>query len=82
MTGDAAKTALQKLGLKVTVSRRSATPSTPASPSASTRPPDCTAPQPVTLTVSKGPQLVYIPSDIENCSPDHAKSYLQGLGLK
>jgi beta-lactam-binding protein with PASTA domain len=38
--------------------------------------------QAVTLTVSKGPQMVYIPNNIEDYSPNHAESYLTGLGLK
>ena len=81
LTGDAAKTALQKLGLKVTVVQAFSTTVDPGNAISIKPASGLHRTQPVTLTVSKGPQLVYIPSDIENWSPDHATSYLQGIGL-
>jgi serine/threonine protein kinase/beta-lactam-binding protein with PASTA domain len=81
LTGDAAKAALEKAGLKVTVAQAfSSTVNfgmaigiTPATGLHRT--------QSVKLTVSKGPQMVYIPSNIEDYSPSNAESYLTGLGL-
>jgi beta-lactam-binding protein with PASTA domain len=81
LTGADAQRALQKLGLKVTVTQDfsdtvnigfviGATPTTGLHRT-----------QAVTLSVSKGPQVVTIPPGIENDSPGFAKQVLQSLGL-
>jgi serine/threonine-protein kinase len=81
LTPAAAQTALQKLGLRVTqTSEFSETVSiggvigiTPTTGLYRT--------QAVSLRISKGPQLVQIPSGIENVSPGYAKQLLSSLGL-
>jgi beta-lactam-binding protein with PASTA domain len=81
LTGDAAKAALEKVGLKVTVTQAFST-TVDAGIAIGIKPATgLHRMQAVTLTVSKGPQLVYIPSGIEGDSPDHAESILEGLGL-
>ncbi len=82
LTGDEATAALQKLGLKVKVVQDfsetiNINQVISLSPSKNLH-----RTQTVTLTVSKGPQLVTIPSYIEDYSPQHAKDVLQNLGLK
>jgi beta-lactam-binding protein with PASTA domain/predicted Ser/Thr protein kinase len=82
LTQSAATAALQKVGLKVsvvtayseTIDAGIAISISPATGLHRT--------QTVTLTVSKGPQMAYIPGDIEDYSPSHAEAYLKGLGLK
>jgi eukaryotic-like serine/threonine-protein kinase len=82
LTGDAAKAALEKIGLKVTVTQafsETIDPGIAIGINPATR---LHRTQAVTLTVSKGPQFVYIPSNIEDYSPSNAESYLKSLGLK
>ena len=82
LTGDAAKAALEKVGLKVTVAQAFSTTVNAGIAIGITPATGLHRTQAVTLTVSKGPQMVYIPSNIEDYSPSHAESYLTGLGLQ
>ncbi len=82
MSGTAALAALQKLGLKVTTDQEFSETVPTGQAIALTPSSGLHRTQPVKLTISKGPQYVLIPGDIENWSPDHAKQYLQSLGLK
>ncbi|MCW2549861.1 MAG: protein kinase [Mycobacterium sp.] len=81
LSGDAAKAALEKVGLKVTVVEAFSTTVDTGTAIGLKPATGLHRMQAVTLTVSKGPQMVYIPSDIENDSPSHAESVLEGLGL-
>jgi beta-lactam-binding protein with PASTA domain/predicted Ser/Thr protein kinase len=81
LTGDAARTALEKAGLKVTVVQAFSTTVNSGIAIGIKPATGLHRTDPVTLTVSKGPQLVYIPSDLEDYSPSHAESYLEGIGL-
>ncbi len=82
MSGQAALSALQKLGLKVTADQEFSE-TVPSGQAISLTPSSgLHRTQSVKLIISKGPQYVLIPGDIENWSPDHAKQYLQSLGLK
>ena len=81
LTGDAAKAALEKAGLKVTVAQAFSSTVNSGMAIKITPATGLHRTQSVTLTVSKGPQMVYIPSNIEDYSPSNAESYLTGLGL-
>ncbi len=82
VTGDAAQQQLQKLGLKVTRAEEFSDTVPIGQVIRLTPDTGLHRLQTVTLTVSKGPQLVQIPGNIENYSPDHAKQLLQSLGLQ
>jgi beta-lactam-binding protein with PASTA domain len=82
MTAGTATTALQKLGLKVTVSN-DFSETVPIGQVIGVIPATgLHRTQKVSLSVSKGPRLVQIPNDIErDFSPGYAKQYLSSLGL-
>jgi serine/threonine-protein kinase len=77
----AAQTALQKVGLRVTTSNDFNNTVPVGQVIAITPSTGLHRTQIVTLHVSKGPQMVRIPADIENYSPGYAKQVLQSLGL-
>ena len=82
LTGDQAKDALIKLGLKVDVSYEYSETVTfnrvvSVNPDTGLHRTDTVA-----MVVSKGPPLVQIPPGIKSYSPDNAKNYLKSLGLK
>jgi serine/threonine protein kinase/beta-lactam-binding protein with PASTA domain len=82
LTGDAAKAALEKLALKVTVVQDFSETVTSGNAIGITPTTGLHRTDPVKLSVSKGPQLIYIPNNIEDYSPEHAEQYLKSLGLK
>ncbi len=81
LTGDQAVKVLQKLDLKVTVSNDFTDTVPIGQVIAITPSKNLHRTQTVHLSVSKGPQMVTIPSGIENDSPGYAKQVLQSLGL-
>jgi eukaryotic-like serine/threonine-protein kinase len=82
MTADKAATALQKLGLKVTVTNDFSETVPIGQVIGVTPAAGLHRTQKVALHVSKGPRLVQIPGDIEDhYSPSYAKQYLTSLGL-
>ena len=77
----AATTQLQKLGLKVTTTQ-DFSDTVPAGQVIGMSPSkDLHRTQSVKLSISKGPQLVTIPFDIENYNPSNVKQILNSLGL-
>jgi serine/threonine-protein kinase len=81
MTGDAAKAALQKLSLKVTVTTDFSDTVPIGQVIGITPTANLHRLQTVHLSVSKGPQMVTIPLGLDNDSPGYAKQVLQNLGL-
>jgi serine/threonine-protein kinase len=82
LTGDAAQQALTKLGLKVTVTQEFSE-TVPVGRVIGLSPSNgLHRMQAVTLSVSKGPQLVQIPANIKSYNPANAKNYLEQLGLR
>jgi beta-lactam-binding protein with PASTA domain len=82
LTSDAAKAALEKVGLKVTITQAFSETVNQGIAIGIKPATGLHRMQTVTLTVSKGPQLIYIPSNIENYSPSNAENLLKSLGLK
>ncbi len=82
LTGDQAKLALTKLGLKVTVTSEFSETVTFNQVIGVNPSKDLHRTDTVTLTISKGPPLVQIPSDIKSYNPANAQRYLESLGLK
>jgi serine/threonine-protein kinase len=81
LTGDAAKAKLQKLGLKVTVTSDFSDNVAIGQVIGITPSKNLHRTQTVSLSVSKGPQMVTIPLGLDNDSPGYAKQVLQNLGL-
>ncbi len=81
LTGDQAKSQLQKLGLKVNVTQDFNDTVAIGQVIGLTPSKNLHRTQTVSLSVSKGPQMVTIPHGIENDSPGYAKQVLQSLGL-
>jgi eukaryotic-like serine/threonine-protein kinase len=80
--GNVALVALQKLGLKVTASQDFSETVYSGQAISITPSSGLHRMQAVKLSISKGPQLVQIPGQIEDWSPGYAKQYLQSLGLR
>ncbi len=81
LTGDQAKAKLVKLGLKVNVTQDFSDTVAIGQVIGLTPSKNLHRTQTVSLSVSKGPQMVSIPYGIENDSPGYAKQVLQSLGL-
>jgi serine/threonine-protein kinase len=82
LTGDAASQALTKLGLKVTVTQDFSETVQIGQVIGLSPSNGLHRMQAVTLSVSKGPQLVQIPANIKTYNPTNAENYLKQLGLK
>ena len=81
MQAAAATAALQRLGLKVTTTQdfSDTVPIGQVIGMSPTK--DLHRTQAVKLSISKGPQMVTVPYNIENWSPSYAKQYLRSIGL-